>query len=105
MNAAELHALLVSLGVDIAAEQGRLRVRAARGRLTEELQGAIARQKEQLLELLDSRSVTGASEVVKVPRSGGLPLSFFQERLWVLQRLEPGSTAYNMVMVWRRRNR
>lgn len=100
MNAAELHALLVSLGVDIAAEQGRLRVRAARGRLTEELQGAIARQKEQLLELLDSRSVTGASEVVKVPRSGGLPLSFFQERLWVLQRLEPGSTAYNMVMVW-----
>ena len=31
-----------------------------------------------------------------VPRDGELPLSFAQERLWVLDRLAPGSPAYNV---------
>ncbi|HEX6901809.1 MAG TPA: non-ribosomal peptide synthase/polyketide synthase, partial [Thermoanaerobaculia bacterium] len=31
-----------------------------------------------------------------VPRDGAMPLSFAQERLWFLQRLEPGTTAYNV---------
>ncbi len=30
------------------------------------------------------------------PRTGPLPLSFSQERFWFLQRLEPGSAAYNV---------
>ena len=35
-----------------------------------------------------------------IPRDGPLPLSSFQMRLWVLHRLEPDSTAYNMVTAW-----
>ncbi|HEX9941188.1 MAG TPA: amino acid adenylation domain-containing protein, partial [Thermoanaerobaculia bacterium] len=31
-----------------------------------------------------------------VPRDGEIPLSFAQERLWVLDRLVPGSAAYNI---------
>ncbi|HEU4556397.1 MAG TPA: amino acid adenylation domain-containing protein, partial [Longimicrobium sp.] len=39
--------------------------------------------------------------VVPVERNGALPLSFAQERLWFINRLEPESAAYNVPMAWR----
>ncbi|HEU4556927.1 MAG TPA: amino acid adenylation domain-containing protein, partial [Longimicrobium sp.] len=39
--------------------------------------------------------------VVPVERARALPLSFAQERLWFIDRMEPGSTVYNMPMALR----
>jgi acyl carrier protein len=41
-------------------------------------------------------------EVIPVaPRTGHMPLSFAQERLWFLDQLEPGKTSYNMPFAYR----
>ncbi len=37
-----------------------------------------------------------APPIVRVPRAEPLPLSFAQQRLWLVDRMEPGSAAYNM---------
>ena len=39
--------------------------------------------------------------VVPTGRTGALPLSFAQERLWFVDRMEPGSAVYNLPVAWR----
>ncbi len=48
------------------------------------------------IEALRGPGVAVAPPMVRVPRGGPLPLSFAQQRLWLVDRLEPGSAAYNM---------
>jgi amino acid adenylation domain-containing protein/non-ribosomal peptide synthase protein (TIGR01720 family) len=37
----------------------------------------------------------------RVPRGSGLPVSFAQQRLWFLDQMEPGSSAYNLFAAFR----
>ncbi|HEU0080068.1 MAG TPA: amino acid adenylation domain-containing protein, partial [Longimicrobiaceae bacterium] len=54
--------------------------------------------------LLRAGAGVAAEPVVRVPRDGSpLPLSFAQQRLWFIDRLEPGSAAYNVALPLRLR--
>ncbi|MEW5931246.1 MAG: amino acid adenylation domain-containing protein, partial [Gemmatimonadota bacterium] len=48
------------------------------------------------IEALRSAGTLPAPPIVPVVREGPLPLSFAQQRLWVVDRIEPDSAAYNM---------
>ena len=50
---------------------------------------------------LDAASRVAASVIPRVDRSATIPLSFAQERLWVIDQLEPGSIAYNVPITLR----
>src|SRR5262249_46353456 len=57
--------------------------------------------KDALIVLLQRREASGKRDLVHVERGGPLPVSSFQERLWIAQRLEPASNAFNMALVWK----
>jgi acyl carrier protein len=42
-----------------------------------------------------------APPIRRIPREGAVPLSFSQERLWFLDQLQPGSTAYSLPLALR----
>jgi amino acid adenylation domain-containing protein len=44
-----------------------------------------------------------APPIVRVPRDGPLPLSFAQQRLWLIEQLDPGDPAYNLPVALRLR--
>ncbi|HET9227885.1 MAG TPA: condensation domain-containing protein, partial [Thermoanaerobaculia bacterium] len=49
--------------------------------------------------ILDADGAPAAPPIRKAPRTGDLPLSFAQERLWVLDRIQPGGSAYNVPLI------
>jgi hypothetical protein len=55
------------------------------------------------VEQISKQTVTRAPEIAKVTRDAELPLSYAQERLWFIEQLEPGNTAYNLPMAVRLR--
>ncbi|HEX2207305.1 MAG TPA: amino acid adenylation domain-containing protein [Longimicrobium sp.] len=49
-----------------------------------------------LAERLEAATAADLPPLVRVERSGPVPLSFAQERMWFLQRMSPASGAYNL---------
>ncbi|MEJ8826096.1 amino acid adenylation domain-containing protein [Variovorax humicola] len=45
---------------------------------------------------LDVDEAAELAPIERVPRSGSLPVSFSQRRMWVLNQMDPGGAAYNM---------
>ncbi len=63
--------------------------------------GDLAAAIEERREAAAGPAETAAPALRREARPADLPLSFAQERLWVLDRLQPGSAAYNIALALR----
>lgn len=90
---------LQKLDLRVWSEDGRLRVSAPPGVLTPKLREELAARKAEVLAFLRETRVSNGDEVATlrpIPRSQPLPLSFAQQRLWMLEQMNPGRSGYHV---------
>ena len=90
--------------IRLRVEGGDLRVSAPPGALTAELREVLRRRKSELLTCVQAGGAgsTPGTDVplVRVPRNRELPLSFAQERMWVLNRMDPEGSPYRVELIF-----
>ncbi|MCF2829744.1 MULTISPECIES: hypothetical protein, partial [unclassified Pseudoalteromonas] len=75
-------------------EQGQLRFKKKSGKLSAELKAELTANKQELIALLRAQQEKLVA-ITSIDRSGAIPASFSQQRLWLIDKLE-GSQHYNV---------
>ena len=104
MTASKLLERLQGLDIRLFVDAGRLSVDAAAGVLDDELRNALRACRDELIGYLGETVFDGRRRPALracEQRSEIIPLSHAQARMWVTQRLDPDSGAYNLALVLR----
>lgn len=98
MTVVELISRLGAAGIKLWLEDDQLKFKAPKGALTPELKDALVAAKVQVIDFLRQTRRASASDD-KIPvadRSGLLPLSFAQQRMWFVEQLAPGNSTFHI---------
>jgi len=104
LSTVEFLAYLRSLNVKLSADGQHLRYDAPAGVVTSALKSELTARKPETLESFKEARLAVQSQpstIKPIPRSGDLPLSFGQMRLWWLDQLGPGGTTYTIPSLFR----
>jgi len=97
---------LALLGVKLEVDEGRLRIDAPKGVMTDDLIRDLKNHKTAVISFLDmARSRREPVEITAVPRTRDLPLSYSQRRLYFLEQHRGTGSAYTIASALRLRGR
>ncbi len=96
MSLEELLSSLDRQGIRLSARDGRLVVDAPTGTLSADLRDRLAARKADILTWLERDGGDEEPVIPRLPRQPGMAASPAQRRLWLLQRLDPTDSRYNV---------
>src|SRR5687767_2046244 len=99
MTTQELLSELLKLDIKLWMDGERLRYNAPQGVMTPELQAELVKHKTEIIVRLQSSAGPGGLDspsIAPVERPAQVPLSFAQQRLWIVDQMQPGNVAYNI---------
>jgi amino acid adenylation domain-containing protein len=98
MSVEDILVKLDRIGVDVRVEDQQLKIRAPKGVLTSELREEISTNRDLVILQINLRDALDrkAPALVAQARPEPLPLSYAQERLWLLEQIGGLGSAYNL---------
>lgn len=95
-DVASLLSTLHSMDIQLQVEGNRLTLNAPKGAVTTELRQRIKQHKADIIRFHQHNNSNMAARIPALSRQDPMPCSFAQQRLWLLDKLEPGSYTYNI---------